>query len=68
MVNPDDYFAYLSEWKVLVCRGCKYGLRKDRVSRHLQEKHQVILLTIRKALVAYTQTLRILLPTRHTFG
>ena len=64
MVDPNNYFAYLNKWKVLVCRGCKYGLHKDGVIRHLQDKHKVIPLTICNMLVAYAKTLSILLPSK----
>jgi hypothetical protein len=62
MTDFNDYFIYLNEWKVLVCRCCKYGLRKNGVPRHLSGKHKVIPKVIRKALVKHTQTLAIVLP------
>ena len=62
--NPDDYFVYLDIWKVLVCRSCQYGLQKNGVESHLIRKHQAILLAIRKALIAYAETLTLLSPSQ----
>jgi hypothetical protein len=61
-IDANNYFEYLIVWKVLVCRGCKYGLQKNGVWRHLSEKHQAIPMATRKALVAYADTLTLCLP------
>jgi hypothetical protein len=60
MINPNDYFIYLNEWKVIVCRGCKYAPQKNGVKRHLKEKHQVVPNAIRNELVTYAQSLNLL--------
>jgi Orsellinic acid/F9775 biosynthesis cluster protein D len=62
MINHSDYFIYLEDWKVLVCRPCKYGLPKKGVERHLRNKHQAIPLTIRQALIVYARSLLLLPP------
>jgi len=62
MIDASRYLVYLQEQQALICRGCKYCLQPNGVERHLQRKHSVISLKVRKELVNYAESLTLRNP------
>ena len=60
MSNTCDYFVYLKEQQLLVCRSCKYCLQLHGIERHLRWEHQSIPLLVRKELVNYMKSLAVI--------
>ena len=62
-IKEDDYFLYLSEYRVLICRACKYAIRSQGgIQRHFQKRHASLPLSIRKTLVEYASQLQLIVP------
>src|SRR5436190_19082773 len=66
MSNTCDYFVYLKEEQLFVCRSCRYCLQPNEIERHLRREHQSIPLLIRKELVNYVKSLAVINPTEVT--
>ena len=62
MVNHCDYFVYLEEQQLLVCRSCKDCLQQDGIEQHLRREHRTIPLSTRKELVTYGKNLMLVNP------
>lgn len=62
MIDASEYLIYLQEQQALACRGCKYCLQPKGIEDHLQRKHLMVPLKVRRELVSYTGTLTLRNP------
>src|SRR5579871_6816194 len=51
------HLLYNSDYRVLICRTCKYALSPNGVKKHLERTHKHLSLDVRKGLVGYARTL-----------
>jgi hypothetical protein len=56
------YVTYNAEYKVLICRGHKFGIAPDNILRHFRRYHKSVPLATREAIVDYSKTLDLAAP------